>query len=122
MGGGSYGGFDPMGGGFGMDTGGYADSAATGAKGSDKKQTNRDQQSVVPATIKQLLEAPKNSSDDSFSIDGAQLHHLKLIATIISKEEHSTNFNYMISDGSGVIECKKWVDNDAPSEDQHKCS
>ena len=51
--------------------------------------------------------------DDSWKVDGAPIHTVKIIGTVESKEEHSTNDNYRVSDGTGVIECKKWVDKDS---------
>jgi replication factor A2 len=78
---------------------------------------------MYPLTIKQLIEAAKNNADDTWSVDGVPLHHIKLVATIESKESHATNHNYSVSDGSGTIECKKWTDsNDGMNEADDKCA
>ena len=71
---------------------------------------------MSPMLIKQVLEAVKGA-DDNWTFDGVPLHHIKLIATIDSMEQHTTNFNYFVSDGSASIECKKWTDTESGGED-----
>jgi replication factor A2 len=66
---------------------------------------------LIPLTIKQLLTA--SHDDDVFKVDGADLFTVKLIGTIDGLEEHSTNFTFKLSDGTGVIECKQWIEKDA---------
>ena len=112
-----YGIGDPMGG-YGMDMGGYMDQkAATENQGSDRKG-DRDQHSILPVTVKQIIEAEKDA-DDSFKIDDQSVYQVKLLATVISKEEHTTNVNYIVNDGSGNMECKKWIDNNAAEDHQN---
>jgi hypothetical protein len=53
--------------------------------------------------------------DDIFRLDGAELYTVKIMGTIESVEEHSTNVNYRINDGTGAIECKLWNDKDSGS-------
>ena len=101
-----------------MDMGGYMDQkAATENQGSDRKG-NRDQHSILPVTVKQIIEAEKDA-DDSFKIDDQSVYQVKLLATVISKEEHTTNVNYIVNDGSGNMECKKWIDNNAAEDHQN---
>jgi len=59
-------------------------------------------------TIKQLNEAEQD--DDGYKVDGAALHYVKIIGTINTQQESSTNFQYFVSDGTGTIVCKKWID------------
>jgi replication factor A2 len=48
--------------------------------------------------------------DDTFRIDGAELHMVKLLGTVLSLTEHATNFTYQVADSTGIIECKLWID------------
>ena len=81
---------------------------------------NRDQQSIIPLTIKQVKQSIKNQLEDAYTVDGVTLHLIKLVATIETKEEHSTNFTYEISDGTGKIECKKWVDSNSQASQEDR--
>lgn len=115
-----YGGYigDPMGGYGGMDIGGgYMDQKAAMNADSGKKG-GKDQHSILPVTTKQVLEAEKGS-DDSFMIDNQTVYQVKLLATVISKEEYTTNVNYIVNDGSGNMECKKWIDNNVVEDHQN---
>jgi len=72
--------------------------------------------------IKQIVDAPKSVADDTYTVDGLPLFNIKLVATVEAKEEHQTNYNYTVSDGSGSIECKKWRESDQQGDDDnHKC-
>ena len=72
-------------------------------------------------TIKQLLEA--DNADDVFRVSGAELFTIKIVGLIDSMETHATNHTFQISDSTGVIECKKWVekDNNAETKKQSQC-
>jgi replication factor A2 len=59
-------------------------------------------------TIKQI--ATCDNVDDTFRIDGAELHMVKVVGTVLSLTEHATNFTYQVADSTGIIECKLWID------------
>jgi replication factor A2 len=107
------GGFNPMGGlggggfEFGDISGGFG--GAEEKKSSEKK--SRDKQSLLPVTVKQLLSAM--SSEDGYKVDDVALTTLKLVGTLVAPQEHSTNLNFKLNDGSGTIECKQWIEKDA---------
>lgn len=121
FGGGGYGGggLDPMGGGQ-QGFGTFGDAAATGNKSAEKKGA-KERQSLLPVTIKQLQDA--DNSEDIFKVDGAELFTVKIVATIYNVEEHATNHTFQVSDGTGSIECKKWIEKDGSSrsEKQSQC-
>ena len=50
--------------------------------------------------------------DDSYKVDGAELANIKIMGMVAAIEEHSTNFNFKVNDGTGVMDCKQWIDRD----------
>eukprot|EP01040_Poterioochromonas_malhamensis_P007584 gene7584-8187_t len=96
---GGYGGMD-MGGGF-MNEG--------KEKSSEKK--SRDRQSLMPLSVHQLLSATNH--DDVYRVDEVELNIVKIVGILSNAQEHTTNFTFMINDGSGAIECKLWIEKDA---------
>eukprot|EP01036_Dinobryon_divergens_P023647 gene23647-32019_t len=113
-GGGSFGGgygFDPMGvfDGGAIGGGGFLAEERAGGKGSDKK-ASRDKNSLIPLSIRQLVTA--THEDDSYKVDGAELANIKIMGMVAAIEEHSTNFNFKVNDGTGVMDCKQWIDRD----------
>jgi replication factor A2 len=67
----------------------------------------------LPLSIKQILVAQKE--EDIFKVDGQELHTVKLIGVVERIVDQSTSFTFVLNDGSGVIECKQWMDKDATS-------
>lgn len=69
----------------------------------------------MPLTIKQLLNS--KGPDEVFKVDDVELNTVKLIGALLDPHDHSTNFAFKLDDGSGIIECKQWIDRDsgAPS-------
>lgn len=104
------GGFDAFGGfAGGMDMGGGFMNEGEGKKSSEKK--SRDRQSLMPVSVKQLLTATNH--DDVYRVDEVELNIVKLVGTISNAQEHSTNFTFLLNDGSGSIECKLWMEKDS---------
>jgi replication factor A2 len=68
---------------------------------------------LIPLSVKQILGA--NIDDDTFRVDGAELSTIKLVGMVDQVNEHETNFTFKLSDGSGVIECKQWIEKGANS-------
>lgn len=83
------------------------------------QQGNRDRQSLIPVTVKQLLQC--DNVEDSFRVDGVELFTVKIIGTVDAIVEQNTNHTFQVSDGSGTIECKLWVDKVAAGVDSN-CS
>jgi len=48
--------------------------------------------------------------DDTYKVDGAELANIKIMGMVAAIEEHSTNFNFKVNDGTGVMDCKQWID------------
>ena len=74
-----------------------------------KAKGNRDKQSLIPATIKQLKNAvPASNGEASFMIDGADLHQITIVGLITSADEQATNLQYSVDDGTDHIMVKMW--------------
>ena len=58
--------------------------------------------------------------DDNVKIDGCELLVARIMGNVESVEEHSTNLNYRINDGTGVIECKFWIEKDIGIKKSHR--
>lgn len=79
------------------------------AKGGD-----RNRQSLIPTTIKQLKNAPSAAGGDAgFSLDGRDLHQVTIVGLIVNADEQATNLQYTIDDGTDTILVKMWVDQDS---------
>ena len=37
---------------------------------------------------------------------------MRIMGNVDSVDEHSTNMSYKVNDGTGVIECKQWMEKD----------
>jgi len=56
----------------------------------------RGNQSLLPVTIKQLLEAQSNAPDDTFRIDGKDINLVSIVGVIRAVTENQTNLNYVV--------------------------
>jgi len=75
--------------------------------GADSAQ-NKDRQTLIPLTIKQLKGASQEHQDDAWKVDGAELHNVKLVGCVLNVDEQSTFTKFDIEDSTGVIEVKLW--------------
>lgn len=91
-----------MGGGFAADNG-----SSQGGASQDKR--NRDNDVLIPATIKQLFGATQDAPDDSFMIDGKEVAQVKVVGCVVEMAVQSTNISYQLEDGTGRIEVKQWI-------------
>lgn len=73
-----------------------------------RSQPARDRQSLIPLSIKQLNSA--SHEDDTFRVDNAELSVVKLMGIVDNLVEHETNLTFRLSDGSGSIECRQWIE------------
>jgi len=97
FGGGGFGGIDAMGGGF---------MGADNETKTEEKKSNRDRQMILPITIKQIL----HSEGDEITIDGVSPQQVKILGTVESLENSTTNTKITVSDGTGRIEVTKFTD------------
>lgn len=67
-----------------------------------------------PVTIKQLVDCKEPYPGSELAVDGLPTTQVTLVGQVRSLATHSINTTYRIDDGTGLIEVKKWVDNDKP--------
>ena len=79
-----------------------------------KAKNTRQNQSLIPVTIKQLKNAvAAPGGEQGFSIDGRDLHQVTFVGMILSADEQATNLQYTVEDGTDSIMVKMWIDSDA---------
>ena len=73
-------------------------------------------QSLSPVTVKQLLTATQQSSEDIFRVDGVDLHQITIVGQIVSVQPQSTNIVFTIDDSSGRIVAKIWLSSESQND------
>lgn len=85
-------------------------------QGSDPSRTSaksRDNPPLLPLTVKQISQAIQSSDEKSnFVVDGVDVNNVRLVGMAFKKSERVTDVAFAIDDGTGRIECTRWV-NDA---------
>lgn len=111
---GGYGG-GGSGGGGGDDAGGFVFGSQQGSQGNNQK--SRENDTLRPVTIKQILDAEETYSESGeFRIDGAHIAQVTFVGQIRYVNAFQTNIQFKIDDGTGVLECKKFVDPEKPKD------
>lgn len=77
---------------------------------SSQREEKSFQQSLIPATIRQLYQASQDRPDDAFKIDGKEVHQLTLLGMITKAAEGQTHYNFELDDGTGRIDVRIWLD------------
>lgn len=76
-----------------------------------KTQTgDRDNKTLRPVTVKQILDASQPYPEAPFQVDSADVANVLFMGQVRNISSQSTNVTYKIDDGTGEIEVKKWVD------------
>ncbi|CAI8602919.1 unnamed protein product [Vicia faba] len=77
---------------------------------------NRDAQALLPLTIKQINDAYQASDDKAnLTIDGVEIGKISLLGRVCSKAGQTTDVKFVLDDGTGMIECTKWLQEPANS-------
>lgn len=94
---------------------GYDNQGGFGSQGTPQGQTkarrNYDEQTLIPCTIKQIVNAdgdPTGGNDISLK-DGRTLYMVKIVGCVRNFEQKSTNLAIEIEDGTGMMEVKTWM-------------
>lgn len=61
-------------------------------------------------TVKQVLDASQPFPEAPFQIDGADVANVLIMGQVRNISSQSTNVTYIIDDGTGGVEVKKWID------------
>ncbi|EQC33428.1 hypothetical protein SDRG_08943 [Saprolegnia diclina VS20] len=83
--------------------GGYMESQA--ATSSQKQgNTSRDNQSLTPVTVRQVLAALQaEGGDDAVHVDGKELHNIRVVGILTDMSPNSTNITFTLNDGTGLL-------------------
>jgi replication factor A2 len=91
---------------------GYVDNPSSDNNNANyETQTgDRDNKTLRPVTVKQILDAKQDYPEAPFQIDGADVANVLFVGQVRNVSAQSTNVTYKIDDGTGEMEVKKWVD------------
>lgn len=89
--------------------GGFAPSSQPPSGGRSSTRRSPDEQTVLPVTISMMLQA-QTVDDRPQLADGRVLHRVRFVAAVRSFEDMSTNIEYEVEDGTGMIKVKEWLD------------
>ncbi|CAN4084937.1 unnamed protein product [Withania somnifera] len=94
--------------------GGFMPSQSSqGADPSRTSAMSRDNPALLPLTVKQISQAIQSSDEKSnFVIDGVDVNNVRLVGMAFKKSKRVTDLAFAVDDGTGRIECTRWV-NDA---------
>lgn len=77
---------------------------------------NRDTQSLLPLTAKQITEAlNSNVSSSNTIVDGVELNNVRLVGMVYNILDRVTDRRFVLYDGTGQIECTKWLNENQDS-------
>jgi replication factor A2 len=101
--------------GGGADGGGFGAASQSQGTGG-KARRSYDEQNMLPCTIGMILSASTDESGTCILSDGRKAHHVKFVgASRNAAEDFSTNVIYQMEDGTGLVEVKQWLDDNACS-------
>lgn len=90
--------------------GGFAPpSSQPGSGGRSSTRRSYDEQTVIPVTVAMMLQS-RVVDDRPQLADGRFLHRVRFVAAVRSFEDMSTNVEYEVEDGTGLIKVKEWLD------------
>lgn len=102
----AYGNDDYGGGGFMEPSQVGGASQNTPSKGG-RGRGSRETQTLMPVTIKQLLQ--RTEADDVIRIDNHEVSSVKVVGILGNVVSHSTNVNFQLDDGTGIIDGKLFL-------------
>ncbi|GLT36046.1 hypothetical protein SLA2020_104510 [Shorea laevis] len=69
---------------------------------------NSDARCLIPVTVKQLKDLSRNG-ESGISIDGVDVNTVVLVGIVCKIDNAITDCTFRVDDGTGWIECTKWV-------------
>ncbi|XP_041997334.1 replication protein A 32 kDa subunit A-like isoform X2 [Salvia splendens] len=90
--------------------GGFMPSQATPTADPSSPAKNREAQGLLSLTVKQIRGAFQASDDKAnFLADGVDVNSVKLVGLLFEKTERVTDVSFVLDDGTGRIDCHRWV-------------
>lgn len=79
---------------------------------------NRETQTLTPLTVRQISKALLTNDDKvNFLIDGVDVNNVKLVGMVYNKAERVTDVSFVVDDGTGRIDCNRWVNDPVDSKE-----
>lgn len=90
--------------------GGFMPSQTTNApEGSGGITKTRGAQTLLPLTVKQIMDASQTNDDkSSFAVNGTEVSTVRLVGRMMNKTERVTDVQFVLDDGTGRIEVNRW--------------
>ncbi|KAI8998628.1 replication protein A subunit RPA32 [Trametes punicea] len=76
--------------------------------------------SLRPVTLKQLVDATQAHSDAEWVIGDVEVGQVTTIAQVLSVQPQTTNYIYLLNDGTANMEARQWVDANADEEGSNR--
>ncbi|PKA51398.1 Replication protein A 32 kDa subunit A [Apostasia shenzhenica] len=75
-------------------------------------------QTLIPVTVKQLLEAYHYSEDKSaITVNGVEITNIRLVGLVVNKVERVTDVSFTIDDGTGRMDISRWANESSDSDE-----
>lgn len=92
-------------------SGGFlTNSQGGGFTDSSPSTRNKNEDTLRPVTIKQVLSASQPHSDFPFQIEGRDITHVSIVAVVRSASKQATSAVYSLEDGTGTLDVRYWMD------------
>ncbi|XP_020578612.1 replication protein A 32 kDa subunit A-like isoform X3 [Phalaenopsis equestris] len=79
---------------------------------------SRAPQTLIPITVKQLIEAYHSSEDKStIIVDGVELANIKLVGLVMNRMDRDTEVSFTVDDGTGQIDIRRWANESSDASD-----
>ncbi|XP_039851427.1 replication protein A 32 kDa subunit B-like isoform X3 [Panicum virgatum] len=90
--------------------GGFMPSQSTAVpESSGGVSKGRNAQTLLPLTVKQIMDAAQASDDKSnFTINGVEVSTVRLVGRMLGKIERVTDVQFTLDDGTGKIDVNRW--------------
>ncbi|PVV00795.1 hypothetical protein BB560_003881 [Smittium megazygosporum] len=85
------------------------------ASSQEDKKESFSQQTLRPASIKQLLEINTDNPEPPYTINGEEIKQVTVVAVVRDINVQTTMTQYTVEDGTGAIEVKMWIDQNSPA-------
>ncbi|CAN6238734.1 unnamed protein product [Urochloa humidicola] len=78
----------------------------------------RNAQTLLPLTVKQIMDAAQASDDKSnFAINGVEVSTVRLVGRMLGKVERVTDVQFILDDGTGKIYVNRWENESSDSKE-----
>ncbi|KAL8292901.1 hypothetical protein RQP46_000595 [Phenoliferia psychrophenolica] len=90
--------------------GGFTGSQGGGSGSQGSPGDKRSTSALRPVTIRQVVEAHQPHPEAEFQIDNKDVKDVSFVACIRRVDRQATNMNFVVEDGTGHIDVRKWME------------